>query len=242
MKWAIKRQAPGPGNWQPREAAVRAGCQTQQCPAEDSSLYAKHCSAALVPKQTDQPAPATFPTLSLREGIYFSNSESKGFYSFAWSHFLNPKFSICGLRTGCAMGTTARTYVNDKSYKKPKISGGHLHVSEGGTQENNWICKNPTGVLLPLFLPFVTLLPFPVLCLIHSVFRENLCWLTQLTACTQEVGESLILFSEERQNCGFTEDMLEVWRQDWLSLSGGRVLIWILGDKASTEINTLVVF
>ena len=170
MKWAtqgaIKRQAPGPGNRQPREAAVRAGCQTQQCPAEDSSLCAKHCSAALVPKQTNQPAPATLPTLSLREGIYFSNSEGKGFY------FLNPKFSICGLGTGRAMGTTARTYVNDKSHKKRKISGGYLHMSEGGTQENNWICKNSTGVLLPLFLPFLALLPFPVLCLIHCLQRE----------------------------------------------------------------------
>lgn len=158
MKWAtqgaIKRQALGPGNRQPREAAVRAGCQTQQCPAEDSSLCAKHCSAALVPKQTNQPAPATLPTLSLREGIYFSNSEGKGFYSSAWSHFLNPKFSICGLGTGRAMGTTARTYVNDKSHKKRKLSGGHLHMSEGGTQENNWICKNSTGVLLPLFFAF----------------------------------------------------------------------------------------
>jgi len=158
MKWAtqgtIKRQAPGPGNWQPREAAVRAGCQTQQCPAEDSSLCAKHCSAALVPKQTNQPAPATLPTLSLREGIYFSNSESKGFYSFAWSHFLKPKFIICGLGTGRATGTTARTNVNDKSHKNPKLSGGHLHMSEGGTQQNSWICKNSTGVLLPLFFSF----------------------------------------------------------------------------------------
>lgn len=45
--------------------------------------------------------------------------------------------------------------------------------------------------------PFLTLLPFPVLYLLHSVFREDLCWLTQLTACAQEVDESLTLFSEE---------------------------------------------
>ena len=58
--------------------------------------------------------------------------------------------------------------------------------------------KIPQEFYYLFFLPFLALLPFPVLCLIHSVFRENLCWLTQLTACAQEVDESLTLFSEER--------------------------------------------
>lgn len=194
MKWAtqgaIKRQAPGPGNRQPREAAVRAGCQTQQCPAEDSSLCAKHCSAALVPKQTNQPAPATLPTLSLREGIYFSNSEGKGFY------FLNPKFSIWPGNRLCYGDYTKNICKWQIPQKTEDIWWPPPYVRRWDTGKQLDLQKFHRSFITSFFCLFSLFFPFQFSAL-FTVFRENLCWLTQLTACAKEVDESLTLFSEE---------------------------------------------
>lgn len=55
--------------------------------------------------------------------------------------------------------------------------------------------KFQRSFILSLFLPFLTLLPFLVLSLIHSVFRENVCWLAQPTAFAQEMLNEYVLNS-----------------------------------------------
>lgn len=60
------------GDQRPREAAVGAGCQTQQCPAQDSRFVCKTPRVLpWFPKGPIPVAPGTLPTLSLTVSFFF---------------------------------------------------------------------------------------------------------------------------------------------------------------------------